>query len=97
VQVTKKSNRQRKLADINASLDALLADQTAGTHLPDWALSHVARARKGRVLSLVAVKCGDCVCWERNEIRDCEITSCPLHAIRPYKGKTTAGPFAESA
>lgn len=29
--------------------------------------------------------CLQCVNWDRKEVKLCDITSCPLHPIRPYK------------
>ena len=30
------------------------------------------------------LKCLDCCCWQREEVRDCHISDCPLHPFRPY-------------
>jgi hypothetical protein len=80
-----KQNRQdrrlRKLARVSATVDALIADGP----LPAWARAHTQRACKGRVLSLIVLKCGDCCGWERSEITHCEVTACPLHPVRPYQ------------
>ena len=32
-------------------------------------------------------KCWDCTCGQRNEIINCEITSCTLYPVRPYQIK----------
>jgi hypothetical protein len=85
-QATRKANKRKRLEVINASLDVLLTDQTPGTTLPAWALSHVTKARKGSTPSLIALKRGNYVAWQRNEIRDCTSESCQLFPIRPYKG-----------
>jgi hypothetical protein len=69
--------------EASVTVDQLLAD--AGSTLPAWALSHVVKARTGRVLSLVALKCGDCSCWQKTEIAGCEVTSCSLYPLRPYR------------
>ncbi len=42
------------------------------------------RAAKGRS-DAVALKCLDCVTWEPEEVRRCQITDCPLHPFRPYR------------
>ncbi len=82
-----KHNRQearRRLADeANATVDQLLAD-AEGT-LPAWAQVRAEKARSGRQLSLVALKCGDCSGWQKTEIASCAVTSCPLHPLRPYR------------
>ena len=33
----------------------------------------------------IKAKCLDCCCWQRIEIANCSITSCPLHPYRPYR------------
>lgn len=33
----------------------------------------------------VKLKCLDCCCWEREEVRKCTTQQCPLWKIRPYK------------
>jgi hypothetical protein len=74
---------RRRLADeASATVDQLLAE--VGSALPAWALTHAEKARTGRVLSLVALKCGDCSGWQKAEIAGCAVTSCPLHPLRPY-------------
>jgi hypothetical protein len=65
------------------SVDALCRDQNGP--IPAWAQSHLDRARKGNVRAMVAAKCADCVAFERDEIKKCEVVSCPLWAVRPYK------------
>jgi hypothetical protein len=75
---------RRRLADeASATVDQLLAD-VAGD-VPAWALAHAEKARTGRLLSLVALKCGDCSGWQKAEIAGCAVTSCPLHPLRPYR------------
>jgi hypothetical protein len=81
---TRKNGAAAKAAQAAATVDALLAD-TDGP-LPSYALAHVARARRGNVRALVALKCLDCCCWQRVEIAECACTTCPLYPIRPYKG-----------
>ena len=49
--------------------------------------SHLAKAKRGNVRSLIALKCLDCCCWVKAEVRDCEIVECSLHPIRPYQKK----------
>jgi len=33
----------------------------------------------------IKLKCLECTNWDRKEVKLCNITSCPLHPIRPYK------------
>jgi hypothetical protein len=75
--------RRRLAEEATATVDKLLAD-VAGT-MPPWALAHAEKARTGRTLSLVALKCGDCSGWQKAEIAACSVTSCPLHPLRPYR------------
>jgi hypothetical protein len=85
-EAAKRNRREarRRLADeASATVDRLLAD-VAGD-MPAWAQTHADKARKGRPLYLVALKCGDCSGWQKTEIVGCAVTSCPLHPIRPYR------------
>jgi hypothetical protein len=84
-QLTQRARRQRQIDQARASVDALLADQTPGTTLPVWAQAHAREARKGSRVSLIALKCGDCVGWCQPEIKNCTLVSCPLWSVRPYQ------------
>lgn len=33
----------------------------------------------------VKAKCLDCCCWQRTEIADCLVDTCPLWPYRPYR------------
>lgn len=81
----RKASRARVAEDANASMDALVRDQSPGFTIPDRALRMINRARTGHVPSLIGVKCWDCSGWMQSEIRDCSLTACPLHAVRPYR------------
>lgn len=35
--------------------------------------------------ALLALKCLECVDWQREEVRHCQCFDCPLHSIRPYR------------
>jgi hypothetical protein len=84
---TGRQDARRKRAEAALrTVDALLAD--AGGPVPDWAQRHAAKARKGNLRSLVALKCGDCSCWRRTEIAACPVTTCPLYPVRPYQSET---------
>ena len=43
----------------------------------------------GRKSSFFAIKlkCLDCCCWERIEVKNCTLETCPLHRHRPYQDK----------
>jgi hypothetical protein len=73
---------KRKAA--SASMDAL---ERVTPHLSDWAEHWVTKGRKGSVKAMVALKCLDCTCYTKAEIRDCELVECSLHSIRPYQPK----------
>ncbi len=79
----RRESRRRLADEASATVDLLLAD-VAGD-LPAWALAHAEKARRGRPLSLIALKCGDCSGWQKAEIAGCAVTSCPLHPLRPYR------------
>lgn len=37
--------------------------------------------------SAIRAKCLDCCCYVREEVTNCQVVLCPLHAFRPYQGK----------
>lgn len=45
------------------------------------------RSQKGAI----ALKCLDCVAWDREEVRRCVIRDCSLHRFRPYRVKVIGG------
>jgi hypothetical protein len=75
--------RRRLAGEAVATVDQLCDE--AACPLPAWALAHAAKARMGKLRSLVALKCGDCSGWQKSEIAGCTVTSCPLHPLRPYR------------
>jgi hypothetical protein len=81
--LARKGNRRRRAEEAAASVDALLAD--ADGPVPQLAQQVAARARKGNLKALVQLKCWECSCWQRTEIAHCPVTTCPLHAVRPYR------------
>lgn len=40
----------------------------------------------------VNAKCQDCCNWQRKEIENCLITTCPLHPYRPYQKAQNPSP-----
>lgn len=34
---------------------------------------------------VIKIKCLECSCWQREEIKNCTVKSCPLWQVRPYK------------
>jgi hypothetical protein len=47
----------------------------------------VIHGEKGSLPALIALKCLDCACGQRTEIRDCVIVGCPLFPVRPFQRK----------
>ncbi len=47
----------------------------------------VDRAAKGSLKAAIKLKCLDCTCFQQKEVRLCELTSCSLWTVRPYKDK----------
>lgn len=44
------------------------------------------RAVKGKSLrAAINAQCLECVCWQRDEVRNCTDLACPLYAVRPYQ------------
>ena len=41
--------------------------------------------KKASATNAIKLKCLDCCCWEREEIRLCTVKQCGLWRIRPYK------------
>lgn len=56
-----------------------------GNPIPAWVQSHMKKAEKGNKRALIALKCADCSCYQREEIRHCSVSACPLFPVRPYK------------
>lgn len=43
------------------------------------------KAATGNMKSAIRLKCMDCSGWNREEVRECLVTDCSLHSIRPFK------------
>ncbi len=81
-QAGRAERRLRHLQACGETVDALVA----GTDpLPEWARRHATKARRGNVRSLIALKCADCVAFQRAEIAHCPVVACTLHVLRPYR------------
>jgi hypothetical protein len=50
----------------------------------------VDRAERGSVKAMIRLACGDCVAWELKEARECELLTCPLHAVNPWRRRDHA-------
>lgn len=76
-------------AGLQRAQETLAAKRAAGELVQ---LSPLERAAKNPTSLRAAIngKCADCVCWggdpnPRERIRNCPVTRCPLHAVRPYQ------------
>lgn len=81
-------SRRRQAEEAARVVDDLLS-QTGP--LPAWAERMVPRARAGHQRSLIALKCGDCACWQKEEIVHCEVKGCPLLPLRPFRARRSRG------
>src|SRR4051794_21514333 len=88
--------KRAKVALCEVTVDALLGTSRP---LPAWAAALAEKARTGNVRALIALKCADCAGLQREEIRLCTVTACPLHPLRPYKSTESeqAEPAADTA
>lgn len=48
----------------------------------------VNKMEQGSLKAAIKVMCLSCCNYEPTEVKACQVLSCPLHYIRPYKGKT---------
>lgn len=55
-------------------------------HIPDIYKAAYDKAMEGKSKT-AAIKafCLECICWQREGIRKCTATACPLYPYRPYK------------
>lgn len=52
--------------------------------------------KKTDIMKLVKLKCSDCCCGDKVEVKECNITRCPLHSIRlGTKGVDAAEPVVK--
>ena len=47
----------------------------------------VARVAEGSMKAAVKLKCLDCCAYDKEEVKHCVCTSCPLFLFRPFQGK----------
>lgn len=53
--------------------------------IPVSFLGFYERALNGSKANAIKAKCLECCCNVREEIRSCEVYTCPLWEVRPYK------------
>jgi hypothetical protein len=94
--VAKRAASRKKIAEAaSASVDALLADQNGP--VPVTAQPSIKKTRRGSLQGAIELKCWDCTAWQKSEITHCELTSCPLHAFRPYQPRPQSQPEVAAA
>lgn len=49
--------------------------------------SVVAKIAKGSLRMAIKLKCLDCSNFQKKEVKNCPVTSCPLWAVRPFQDK----------
>ena len=55
-------------------------------HIPKPYQAVYCKAMEGRSLrAAINAKCQDCTGWQRKEIEDCLVSTCPLYPYRPYQ------------
>lgn len=70
---------QKRLDTIASSVQSdLLRQRYSGFYL---------RAVDGNRKAAITSQCLECVAWQREEVRLCTDTGCPLYRLRPYKDK----------
>lgn len=88
--IVQMSTEDRKLAAelrLNAGIKQLKNKMQVFVHdLPDRYRKTFVTAFLGRSpTSGIKAKCLDCSNFQREEIKACELETCPLHKYRPYK------------
>lgn len=71
------------------ALQQYQADVKAGIIKPSKTLTPLEKAANNPKSLRLAInaKCFDCTCYSRIEVTNCEITDCPLWALRPWQRK----------
>ena len=46
-----------------------------------------AHMKTGGRMNAIKAKCLDCSNWQRDEIAECRVLTCPLHPWRPFQAK----------
>ncbi len=55
-------------------------------HIPKIYQETYRRAMAGKSKAAgIKAKCQDCCCWQRTEIENCAVPTCPLYPYRPYQ------------
>jgi len=60
-------------------------------HMPKIYRGKYRKALKGHSLrAALDSLCLDCTNWQRVEVKNCPITTCPLHKYRPYRERSAS-------
>lgn len=66
--------------------------------IPDTQKAVFKKAYEGKSrTAAVKAKCLECCCFQREEVRNCTVRSCPLWMYRPFSGKSTSKPPSKTA
>lgn len=78
------------LTPLEKAHEAMRARRAAGETIVRLDPMEKARKKPKSLRLAITAKCADCVGWHgdpgaRGRIRDCNVTKCPLHNVRPYQ------------
>jgi hypothetical protein len=75
--------RHKKLKN-NSSLKAMRAEWTADKDAKPF-MKLIDKIANGSLKSAIKANCIACANFQREEVKHCQVVSCPLHSIRPYQ------------
>ena len=75
--------RHKKLKN-NTSLKAMRAEWSADKDAKPF-MKLIDKIANGSLKSAIKACCISCANFQREEVKFCQVTSCPLHAVRPYQ------------
>ena len=88
--VTLEKLRKETLSVLEGARARLVQERLS--EMPKSSMRAYLLAVSGRSLrAAVKAFCAECVCWERDEVRRCTGTDCPLWAVRPFQRKRRKG------
>lgn len=70
--------KSEKMGEFSETFSILLKDFPSKS-------SRIERAKAGSLRAAIDMKCIDCSCEDREEIRKCTVIGCPLYPHRPYQ------------
>ena len=76
----------QRLNELLGEINARAKEYVTGT-VPESMRRTFAEAFAGSSRAqAIKAKCMSCANFQREEVRMCPVTTCPLHAVRPYSG-----------